>query len=76
MEKRNVRYGIVNTMKRERYEREFHLPYGYEYITYEKAKAIVICRKKNDSNYIVEEIFNTTDSINYKQEIYRSGGEK
>lgn len=74
MEKRNIRYGVVNDTERTKYEKKFHVPYGYAFMTFKKGEAIAICRKKNDQNFIVEEIFDNGNVINFKQEIYRSGG--
>ncbi len=72
----NVRYGVVNTEMREKYEKEYHVSYGYDFISYRKFEAISSCKKFNDSNYIVERIYDTLDTKNKKEEIFRSGSFK
>lgn len=72
----NIRYGVVNTVKRSGYEKEFHVPYGYHFISYRKFEAISNCKNMNDSDYIVERIFDTFDVQNKKEEIFRSGSFK
>ena len=76
MEKSNVRYGVVNFVLREKYEKKWHLPYGYEYTTYNKQDAIDYCRKGDIENFIVEMIYDTAIGHNFKEEIYRSKNEK
>lgn len=73
MNKGNVRYGVVNDVDRSEFEKEWHLPYGYSYLTYDKQDAIAQCRDLKDSDFIVEEIYNTAGGTNFKTEIYRSG---
>lgn len=72
MEEFNVRYGVVNVVEREKYEKKFQISYGYEYTTWNDLSAISYCRRKNNSNFIVEKIFNTKKTTNKKQEVYRS----
>jgi len=73
MKETNVRYGVVNEKERISYEKKNQVSFGYEFITTDKVKAIKICRRKNDSNCIVERIFDTEKAKNNKEEIYRSG---
>lgn len=73
MKERNVRYGVVNVKKRIAYEKEHQVSFGYEHIGKSMDKAIRICRKKKNSNYIVEKIYDTNIAKNNKMEIYRSG---
>lgn len=74
--KTNVRYGVVNVRDRVNYEKKYHKPFNYEYLGKNKLKAIKICRKKQNSNYIVEEIYDTKTVKNFKEEIFRSGSYK
>jgi len=80
MKKGNVRYGVVNSKMREKYEKEYQIPFGYDYMTYIKKEAIAYCKSlKGDPRYedfIVEEIYNTSISPNNKDEIFRGGNEK
>jgi hypothetical protein len=77
MKRVNVRYGVVNYVLREKYEKEYHLPFGYDYMTYSKKEALAYCRSlKGDpmyGNYIVEEIYDTEASVNMREEIFRGG---
>jgi hypothetical protein len=72
MEKRKIRYGVVNYVLREEYEKEWHLPFGYEYITYNEQDAINYCREQRYDTFIVEMIYDTEKGNNFKEEIYRS----
>lgn len=76
MEERNVRYGVVNVVERAKYEKEWQVPFGYNYISYDETDAISVCRKKKGSNWVVEKIYNTNDDINRKTEIFRGGNFK
>lgn len=69
----NIRFGVVNDKIRTDYEKRTKKPFSYELITPKKQKAIIYCQKKNNSNYIVERIFNTPKVSNKREEIYRSG---
>jgi hypothetical protein len=71
----NVRYGVVNVLDRENYEKKFHINFAYDLVTYDKIEAIKHCRAKSNSNWIVERIFNTKTVNNFREEIYRSGKE-
>ena len=73
--KSNVRYGVVNFVLREKYEKKYHLPYGYEYMTYDEQDAIDYCRRGDIENFVVEMIYDTHLASNLKEEIYRSGKE-
>lgn len=75
MNKGNVRYGVVNDVNRNDYEKEWQLPYGYSHLTYDKQEAIAHCRDLKNSDFIVEEIYDTAFGTNFKNEIYRSGKE-
>lgn len=73
----NVRYGVVNKVMREKYEKEFHVPFGYDYISYKKGESIAYCKTlKKDADYknvIVERIFDTAIATNKKEQIFRGG---
>ena len=73
MKESNVRYGVVNIKERIEYEKKFHAPMGYTLTTWDEQKAISFCRKKKNSDWIVEKIYDTRERINNRQEIYRSG---
>jgi len=73
MNKGNVRYGVVDVVGRKEFEKEWQLPYGYSHVTYNEQDAINYCRKLNNANFIVEEIYDTVLATNLKEEIYRSG---
>jgi len=73
MMERNVRFGVVNVAERTKYEKTFHIPFGYAFTTYEEEKAIRYCQKQNNPNMIVEKIFDTKYATNNKTEIYRGG---
>lgn len=75
MDERNVRYGVVNVVDRANYEKQWQVPFSYNYISYNEAAAIAVCRKKKNRNWIVEKIYNTNDDINRKNEVFRSGGD-
>lgn len=75
MNKGNVRYGVVNFVRREKFEKEFHLPYGYGFVTWNKEEAIKVCRDYKD-DHCVEMIYDTATGKNLIEEIYRSGNEK
>jgi hypothetical protein len=71
----NVRYGVVNVVDRTNFEKKFHINCAYELITYDKMEAVKYARALNNSDYIVERIFNTKTANNFREEIYRSGKE-
>lgn len=70
---KNVRYGVVNEAKRTKYEKKHQKPFRYEYIVDNIKKAIMLCRKKKNSNYIVEKIYDIDTVKNFKEKIYQSG---
>lgn len=70
----NIRFGVVNIVDRERYEKKFQVPFGYDLMTYNKVEAMNHAKNKKDDNIVVERIFDTTTAINNKEEVYRSGG--
>ena len=71
--KKNIRYGVVNSVEREKYEKEYQIAYGYELMTYNKNEAIFYAKGLNNPDYIVEEIYNTSETNNNKEEIFQSG---
>lgn len=73
MKEFNVRYGVVNVKKRAEFEKKHHVPFSYLFITQDKGKAILACKKKKNSNFIVEKIFDTVKIKNKREEIFRSG---
>lgn len=73
MKEFNVRYGVVNVMKREKYEKKNQTPFSYLFVTQDKGKAIRACAKRKDTNFIVERIFDTEKIKNNREEIFRSG---
>jgi hypothetical protein len=72
MKELNVRYGVVNVEERTKYEKENQVSFGYEHLGRSEEKAIRICRKKNNPNWIVEKIYDTYKAKNNRVEIYRS----
>ena len=72
----NIRYGVVNVKMRAKYEKEFQVSYGYDYMKFKKQEAISYCKVLNDPNFIVERIFDTTIDKNFKEEIFKSGSFK
>lgn len=66
------RFGVVNTLEREKYEKEFNVSYGYNFISFDEAEAVIKCRTFNNQNYIVERI----KDDNIREEIFRSGNFK
>ena len=52
MEERNVRYGVVNVVDRANYEKQWQVPFGYDFITYNELDAISVCRKKKNRNCV------------------------
>jgi hypothetical protein len=76
MEETNVRYAVVNETDRINYEKQWQLPKGYEFISYDPEKAISICRGKKGNGWVVEKIFNIPDGVvNYKSIIFRGGND-
>ena len=67
------RYGVVNVVAREMYEKKWNLPWKYDFITFNKVEAVIECRKHNSSSFIVERIFDSNGIKNKKEEIFRSG---
>jgi len=63
------RFGVVNTDKRKKFGKEFHIPYGYDYVSYNKSEAITVCRRKNN-NFIVERIYDDY-GMTKKEEVFR-----
>lgn len=73
------RYGVVNTEMREKYEKEYQVPYGHDYICYDADEAIKECNKLNEEEnfmdgmkFIVERIYDDAAVCNNREEIYRS----
>jgi hypothetical protein len=69
----NIRFGVVNIVDRNRYEKTYHLPFGYLLTTFKENEAILHAKKMNNNNVIVEKIFDNQIAVNNKEEIYRSG---
>lgn len=77
MKESNERFGVVNVEMRTKYEKCYHIPFGYDYMTFRKQEAIAYCKAlKADpryKNFIVERIFDTPVAANFKEEIFRGG---
>lgn len=50
------RFGVVNGKERDRYEKYWQIPFGYEFITFDRDKAIDYCQKTKNPDMIVEQI--------------------
>ena len=72
------RYGVVNAIVREKYEKEYQVPYGYDYICYDAETAVAECKKLNEENtdlipcHVVERIYDDGYASNNREEVYRS----
>jgi len=71
------RYGVVNAVLREKYEKEFQVPFGYDHICYSAEEAIAECKKMNEEEnflngnpFIVERIFDNAYACNNREQIY------
>lgn len=62
------RFGVVDVVTREKYEKEYQLPYGYQFISYDETEAITECRRLKNDSFIVERIH----GMNCKEEIFRN----
>ena len=69
----NLRYGVVNLEVRERYEKDFQLSYGYDFITRNKREAIEYCKSLKMNEYVVEKIYDDFKSNNNKEVIFKGG---
>lgn len=73
MKEFNVRYGVVDVVKRKKHEKTTWSSYGHDFISRNKLKAIQKCRDQKSGNVIVERIFDTPKARNNKVEIFRGG---
>lgn len=77
MKKVNERFGVVNIVDREKYEKLYQIPFGYEFTSFSEKDAVGYCKsmKKtpNYENLVVERIYNDLDANNKKEEIFRGG---
>ena len=73
MKEGNVRFGVVNVADRMKYEKTFHIPFGYEFTTFHEQEAIAYARKQKNPDVAVERIFDTSKASNNKVEVFRSG---
>lgn len=77
MKEVNERFGVVDEEKRAMYEKEFQVPFGYDYITFDREEAIKHCKSlrtpsARSKKIIVERIYNTMEVQNKKEVIYRN----
>lgn len=61
------RYGVVNPNKRKNYEKKWHVPYGYDFISFNKKEAVGKC----GDDQVVERITTSFDKLNKTTVIYR-----
>jgi hypothetical protein len=71
----NIRYGVVNFIMREMYEKDYQLAYGYDFITRSEKEAIREC-KKFGNKYAVEKIYDDPIQNNLRVEIFRGGSDE
>ncbi len=71
------RFGVINQVDRAKYEKHYQVPFGYDYMSFDKKQAIAYCKAlKGDPrypNFIVERIYDTPDTSNNREEIFRGG---
>ncbi len=68
----NERFGVVDVVARENYEKLYQIPYGYAFMSFSEKGAIRFCKESKNENFIVEKIYDTsTGGNNLKEEIYR-----
>lgn len=73
MQKKNVRFGVVNEKERIEFEKKWQVQADYNFISYDKEEAVSFCRKKGNG-YVVEMIYNVPNKVvNFKTIIFRSG---
>jgi hypothetical protein len=65
------RFGVVHQKDREKFEKKYHLPFGYNSVSFSQNVAEDIC-KKQGAGYVVEKISTGYDRINEREIIYRS----
>jgi len=76
MQKKNVRFGVVNEKGRIEFEKKWQVQCGYDFISYDKEEATAFCRKKGNG-WIVEMIYNVPNKVvNFKTTVFRSGNYK
>jgi len=68
------RYGVVNEIERMKQEKTFHVPFGYDFISFNYRQAEDECRKKAKGvkGYIVEKISTDFNRVNAKEVVYRA----
>jgi hypothetical protein len=66
------RFGVVNELTRAEYEKEWQIPMGYEFVSFDKEKAITMCKEFKGHGYIVERITTSAYSQNDKEIVYRT----
>ena len=76
MKEANVRFGVVNVIERAKYEKLYQVPFGYVFTTFNEDDAVKFCKKRNNTNMIVEKIFDTQTATNNKVEVFRGGNFK
>ena len=64
------RYGVVNEIERNRFEKKFHVPFGYDLVTFNYRKAEDACKDKG-KGYVVEKISTSFGRSNERDIIYR-----
>jgi hypothetical protein len=65
------RFGVVHEKDRAKFEKTFHLPFGYHSVSFNQNTAEGVC-KDLGSGYVVEKISTSYDKINGSEIIYRS----
>lgn len=64
------RYGVVNDEERDKYEKKWQIPCGYEFISFNYKKAEDFC-KDAGKGFVVERISSHYGKTNERQIIYR-----
>ena len=65
------RFGVVHQKDRVKFEKKYHVPFGYKTVSFSQKVAEDIC-KELGAGYIVEKISSGYDKINGLEIIYRS----
>lgn len=65
------RYGVVNEEARTQYEKEWQIPMGYKFVTFDQKMAETVCRDLG-KGYIVERITSSAYSQNDREIVYRT----
>jgi len=68
------RYGVVNELERMKHEKTFHVPFGYEFISFNYRQAENECKIKSKGvkGYVVEKISTDFNRINATEVVYRA----